>query len=267
MTATKAKTTSNSGIRTRKTTLMVTEWEINPLVCDLIDRAQREYYRITACEVYGGPRIHCKIRPYSKCFRCGDVRVAASILVIAMKPKCRRCKAFHWRVLRVRTASGAGTKSVSRGGPRREGAERAREAQNGATLIELLKGISVSGANRHRGEHGDQPDAFWAANEHDGDRADARHSGKSQAERCRAAHVPRCHLSPAPREGATPLECWFRRRAPIEARAHARRRVNPVSPAGRSRAERLEPDEHVQRISTEATADDAPRGCARGALD
>jgi hypothetical protein len=30
-----------------------------------------------------------------KCFRCGDVQVAAS-LTFATKQKCRRCRAFRW---------------------------------------------------------------------------------------------------------------------------------------------------------------------------
>jgi hypothetical protein len=40
MTAAKTKTTGHARVRSRKTTVTVTEWEISPLMTDLIERAQ-----------------------------------------------------------------------------------------------------------------------------------------------------------------------------------------------------------------------------------
>jgi hypothetical protein len=175
MTATKVKRTSDSGGRTRKRPSPVTVWEINPLVCDVIDRAQREHYRITACEVCGGPRIHSKIRPHSKCFRCGDFQVSRRLRRNSGADAARRSIGG---CCGVRTASGAGTKSVSRGGPRRGVAEGVPEAQNGACSIGLLKEFLRNAARPAQERTGITVRTVMnrTADEHDGDRADARHS-------------------------------------------------------------------------------------------
>jgi hypothetical protein len=91
-------TTTNS--KRPKNPSKITHSQIDKRLCDIIERALREHFRITACDVCGGPRIHSKLRPHSKCLRCGDSRVTASILPFPTKQRCRRCKTYHWRVLR-----------------------------------------------------------------------------------------------------------------------------------------------------------------------
>jgi hypothetical protein len=60
-------------------------------------QAEREHYRITVCAC-GGPRIHSKTTPLSKCFRCFLVEVSETPLTPSTHQKCRRCKTYRWAV-------------------------------------------------------------------------------------------------------------------------------------------------------------------------
>jgi hypothetical protein len=96
--------TSASGMRSqidRKTHSNVIRWEVDPLDVDRVARALNGHHRVTLCEVCGcGPRIHSKIRPASKCLRCGNYQLTESVMPSATKQRCRRCKTYRWQVLK-----------------------------------------------------------------------------------------------------------------------------------------------------------------------
>ena len=89
---------------------MLTEWEINPLVCDLIDRARASITGSRRARCVAGlrftPRSVRIRRAFGAAISGGGIDPG-----VCDEAEGRRCKALHWRGLRTplrRTMAGHG---------------------------------------------------------------------------------------------------------------------------------------------------------------
>ena len=72
---------------------------IDPRVCDLIERAQREHYRIGTCPACGGPEIFAKTKPAAKCLQCGRYRELEAIAPHTKRHRCLACRKIFYSVV------------------------------------------------------------------------------------------------------------------------------------------------------------------------
>jgi hypothetical protein len=77
--------------------------DVDPRSIDILNRAEDEHYRLTACALCGGPELHAKTKPAAKCLRCGNYRVLERITPQVTRQRCRRCKEMFWAVLKMMT--------------------------------------------------------------------------------------------------------------------------------------------------------------------
>jgi hypothetical protein len=66
--------------------------ELDQRVVMAVDLALKQGHRISRCGVCGGPEIHSKERPASRCWRCGAFRETASVANAAKRCRCLRCR-------------------------------------------------------------------------------------------------------------------------------------------------------------------------------
>jgi hypothetical protein len=77
--------------------------EVDPRSIDILNQAEQEHYRLTACALCRGPELHAKTKPGAKCLRCGHYRMLDRITPQVTRQRCRRCKDFFWAVLKMTT--------------------------------------------------------------------------------------------------------------------------------------------------------------------
>jgi hypothetical protein len=77
--------------------------DVDPRSIDILNRAEDEHYRLTACALCGGPELHAKTKPAAKCLRCGHYRMLERITPQATRQRCRRCREIFWAVLKMTT--------------------------------------------------------------------------------------------------------------------------------------------------------------------
>ena len=66
--------------------------EIDQRVLMAVDAALKQGHRISPCSNCGGPEIHSKERPASKCWRCGAFRETSFVAAPAKRCRCLRCR-------------------------------------------------------------------------------------------------------------------------------------------------------------------------------
>jgi hypothetical protein len=77
--------------------------ELEPRSVGILDEAERERYRVMACSLCGGPELHAKTKPATKCLRCGHHRTLERIAPLVTRQRCRRCQETFWAVLKTTT--------------------------------------------------------------------------------------------------------------------------------------------------------------------
>jgi hypothetical protein len=86
--------------------------EIDPRTVHIVDQATREHYRLMACSRCGGPELHAKTKPATKCLRCGHYRTLGRITLLVTRQRCRRCQETFWAVLKTTTCEKCRGKST-----------------------------------------------------------------------------------------------------------------------------------------------------------
>ena len=72
---------------------------IDPRVCDLIERAQREHFKMGVCTACGGSEVYAKTQPAARCLRCGRHRTLDSIAPHPKRHRCLACRKIFWSVV------------------------------------------------------------------------------------------------------------------------------------------------------------------------
>jgi hypothetical protein len=71
---------------------------LDPRVCDLIEAAQRQHYKIGVCATCGGPELYSKTKPVARCLRCRRSRDLGAIAPHAKRHRCLRCRKIFYSV-------------------------------------------------------------------------------------------------------------------------------------------------------------------------
>jgi hypothetical protein len=58
-----------------------------------------------ACSRCGGPELHAKTKPATKCFRCGHFRTLERVTPLVTRQRCRCCRKTFWAVLKTTTCA------------------------------------------------------------------------------------------------------------------------------------------------------------------
>src|ERR1019366_5200832 len=72
---------------------------IDPRVCDLIERAQREHFKMGVCTACGGSEVYAKTKPAARCLRCGRNRTLDAIAPHTKGHRCLACRKIFWSVV------------------------------------------------------------------------------------------------------------------------------------------------------------------------
>jgi hypothetical protein len=72
---------------------------IDPRICDLLERAQREHFRIGVCAACGGPELFAKKTAAAKCLRCGRFRTLDAIASHKKRHRCLACRRIFCSVV------------------------------------------------------------------------------------------------------------------------------------------------------------------------
>ena len=71
----------------------IVSWPLDHRTGDRVGQAMKEHFRIEPCGQCGGPEVFSKIKPISRCFRCGASR--EHMAVKQHKISFRRCACCH----------------------------------------------------------------------------------------------------------------------------------------------------------------------------